>query len=276
MARFEGEAILLRSVDFGESDRIVHLLTEQGARLTAIAKSARRSHRRFPGTLDVFNRLQVEGRTRPRSEMAFLERARLVEAHLGLRASVGRYALASFIVEMLDRLAPEGGTSVDSRRLFTFTRESLALLASIEPRPALRLLLELRALDALGLRPEFTRCVRCARVAGAEIAPDHRVHFHVADGGLVCTACSLRLDGLVPVDLGTLRALADGLAAETADLGALDFEPHTLAQAARLLFRFQRFHVGVELRSERFLDEVLPLSSRSLRHDRAAESSGGE
>jgi DNA repair protein RecO (recombination protein O) len=261
MARFEGEAILLRSVDFGESDRIVHLLTEEGGRLTAIAKAARRSHRRFPGTLDVFNRLYIEGRTRPRAEMAFLERARLVEAHLGLRARAGRYALASFLVEMLDRLAPEGGAGVDSGRLFAFAAESLALLAQVEPRPGLRLLLELRALDALGLRPELGRCVRCGRVAGAEIAPGHRVHFHVADGGLVCTACSLRLDGLIPVELGTLRALEAGLAAETASLTCIELDPRMLAQAARLVFRFQRFHVGVELRSERFLDEVLPVAS---------------
>ena len=69
------EAILLRSVDFGESDRIVHLLTSNGGRLTAIAKAARRSHRRFPGTLDVFNRLAIEGRSRPRAAMAFLAAA---------------------------------------------------------------------------------------------------------------------------------------------------------------------------------------------------------
>jgi hypothetical protein len=33
-----------------------------------------------------------------------------------------------------------------------------------------------------------------------------------------------------------------------------------LAQAARVVFRFQRFHVGVELRSERFLDEMIPVA----------------
>ena len=40
---------------------------------------------------------------------------------------------------------------------------------------------------------------------GDEIAHDHRVHFHVPDGGIVCTACSLRLEGVIPVALGTMR-----------------------------------------------------------------------
>ena len=127
------------------------------------------------------------------------------------------------------------------------------------PTASLRLLLELRGLDALGLRPELGRCVRCGRVAGAEIAADHRVHFHVADGGIVCTPCSLRLDGLVPIELGALRALDAGLEAPIEALSEFELPPGRLAPAARLIFRFQRFHVGVELRSERFLEEALPV-----------------
>ena len=42
---------------------------------------------------------------KPRASMAFLERARLVDAYLPLRNRPTRYALASFLMEMLDRLA---------------------------------------------------------------------------------------------------------------------------------------------------------------------------
>ncbi|GAG51712.1 unnamed protein product, partial [marine sediment metagenome] len=59
MAAIHTEALILRSVDFGESDRIVHLLVPEAGRLTAIAKGARRSFKRFPGTLDLFNHLRV-------------------------------------------------------------------------------------------------------------------------------------------------------------------------------------------------------------------------
>lgn len=259
MAAFRCEAILLRAVDFGESDRIVHVLTEDRGRLTAIAKAARRSHRRFPGTLDVFNRLWLEGRMKPRAAMAFLERAPLVDAYLALRVDPRRYALASFLAEMLDRLAPEGLVGAEATRLYRFTVESFELLQGVTPTASLRLLLELRALDALGLKPELSRCVRCGRVAKEDIDAKHRVHFHVADGGIVCTACSLGLDGLVPLEIGTLRALDAGLRAEAVDLPDTHLEPRSLGQAARMAFRFQRYHVGVELRSERFLDEVLPM-----------------
>jgi DNA repair protein RecO (recombination protein O) len=192
--------------------------------------------------------------------MAFLERARLVNPFLGLRSDPGRYALASFLVEMLDRLSPEGLSGPDAGALFRYARESLALIERVRPTPMLRLLLELRGFDALGLRPELGRCVRCGRVPSDRTRATHRVEFHVPDGGIVCSACALRLDGLVAVELGTLRVLARGLMDPTESIADLSLEPAALEQAARLVFRFQRFHVGVELRSERFLEEILPIA----------------
>jgi DNA repair protein RecO (recombination protein O) len=54
------QALVLRSVDFSESDRILHLLVPEIGRVTVMAKHARKSMRRFGGTLDLFNHLAVE------------------------------------------------------------------------------------------------------------------------------------------------------------------------------------------------------------------------
>ncbi len=260
MASISCEAVLLRAVEFGESDLIVHLLTADAGRFTAIAKSARKSLRRFPGTLDLFNRLSIEGRTRPRGGMGFLEKARLVDPYLGLRRDPARYALASFLVELLDRLSPESMEPAEAGHLFALASESLALVERVRPTASLRILLELRVLDALGLRPEFGRCVRCGREPGERLAGDHGVKFHVPDGGIVCSACARGQEGLVSIALGTLRALAVGLSLPAEQLADHSLGPRGVLEAARLVFRFQRFHVGVELRSERFLEEMLPVA----------------
>jgi len=100
------QALCLRKSDFGESDLVVHLLTPRTGRITAIAKGARRSTRRFPGTLDFFNVLRVEIATvRRAGPMARLEHARLVHAFAGLRTDPARFALASYLLELLGRLA---------------------------------------------------------------------------------------------------------------------------------------------------------------------------
>lgn len=244
---------MLRVIDFGESDRIVHLLVPDSGRLTAIAKGARRSVRRFPGTLDLFNHLRIAVDARRANAMARLDQAILVRAFGGLRAASARFALGCYLVELLDRLAPEGAARGDARRLFAFALDALERASRAPLDLRLRPLLELRALDALGLRPELRRCVRCGR----EPAERDEVDFHVPDGGPLCGACAVRQAGLLRVHRGTLRALEQGLAWDLPSLDRLVLSPRALEEARRLVGRFQRFHLGVELSSERFLREML-------------------
>ena len=246
---------MLRSVDFGEADRILHLLLPDRGRMTVIARSARRSVKRFGGTLAFFNLLDVQIEHRRTPSMSRLDGAQLVHSYRPLRSHPARFALGCYLLELLDRLAPEGGSRPDMRRLFVFAGSALELIASRSPDPRLRTILELRALDALGLRPELRRCVRC----GAEAGTRAEVDFHVADGGTVCGGCAARqTGGLLRVHLGTLRALEQCLRLDVDRLDRLSLAPAALVEARQLITRFRHFHVGVALSSERFLDRLVP------------------
>ncbi len=275
MTRLQSEGLVLRVIEFGESDRIVHLLVPDSGRLTAIAKGARRSVRRFPGTLDLFNHLRIAVDARRPSAMARLDQATLVRPFAGLRTSSARFALGCYLVEILDRLAPEGATRGDARRLFAFALAALEHASRAPLDLRLRPLLELRVLDALGLRPELRRCVRCgdelsAADAEGPVGPSRAtVGFHVAEGGPVCSRCAAGLHGLLPIQLGTLRALEGALRLSPRQLDRLVLGPRALEEARTLLSRFHRFHLGVELRSERVLDELFPASPPAARSARA-------
>lgn len=245
-------ALVLRTVEFGEADWIVHLLTPTRGRVTAMAKHARRSVRRFGGSLDVFNQLEVRLHPRRRGGMPLLERARLVTPFLALRDDPVRYGLACYLAELLLRLAPEEGAGPEVRELFEFAVEALRALEGIRPDARARVLLELRALDALGMRPELRACVRCGREAEGPLVP-----FHVADGGVLCRRCASDEGAALRAHLGTLRALEQGLRFPLGELSRLALSGPALAEAQQIVGRFQRYHVGLELRSERFLDQML-------------------
>jgi len=256
VSRLRTEAILLRTVDLGESDRIVHLLVPDEGRLAAMAKGARRSVKRFPGTLDLFNHLSVE--VNRRCGLAYLEKATLVSPFAGLRVLPSRFGLACQLLELFARLAPEGGAAPDMKRLFRFALAALGALEHAHPDARLRLLFELRTLDALGLRPELRHCVRC----GSELQGPDRARFHVADGGVVCLPCVSEPEALLELGLGTLRVLEQALRFDLDALDRINLSPRGMREAATAIHRFQRFHVGLELRSAQFLDQILPTVAR--------------
>lgn len=253
MATLRTEALILRSVDFAESDRILHLLLPGSGRMTVIARGARRSVKRFGGTLDLFNQLHVQIERRRSAAMSRLDSAQLTRSFGPLRSDPARFAMGCYLLELLDRLAPEGGSPQDMRRLFEFALTALGAVAARRPDARLRVILELRALAALGLTPELRRCVRCGRSLEAGAAVD----FHVAEGGPLCGGCAARLTGLMRIHLGTLRALEQSLRLDLEQLDRLVLPRSALEEARRLIARFRHFHLGLELRSERFLDQMV-------------------
>ena len=69
---------MLRTREYGESDKIVTVLSRAEGKFSGIAKGAKRSQRRFPGTLEVFSHVTLDYKRRPHSELAFLDRAVLL------------------------------------------------------------------------------------------------------------------------------------------------------------------------------------------------------
>ena len=196
--------------------------------------------------------------------MARLEQARLLDAFDRLRTRPARFALACYLAELVDRLAPEGARRSRRARALRGRRSARSrAVAARDPDARLRALLELRVLAALGLRPELRRCVRCGRdVEAARDAP--RGRRSTSRRAVRCVAPARRgADGVVAVHLGTLRALEQGLRLPLDRLDRLALGAQATAEARALLSRFLRFHVGFELRSERFLDAVLRRATRA-------------
>src|SRR3954447_18435678 len=82
------EAVVLRSMRYGEADRIIHLYTPHRGRVGAIAKGVRRARSRFGGRLEPFFRLQIELHE-GRGELLTVMGAQTVESHAALRSDAG-------------------------------------------------------------------------------------------------------------------------------------------------------------------------------------------
>jgi DNA repair protein RecO (recombination protein O) len=215
----EIEGIVAGGVDYGEADRIIHLITPSG-RASAFAHGARKSKRRFAGALEMFAsvRASIAGR-RQRDGMPTVSSAVVLDARLGIRADLGRIALATYAVEVVSIVAPEGQASEGVYRL---AAELLDRLAQNPASVAQRRAFELKLYAELGYHPELDACTVC----GEHAEP---AFLDLLRGGIVCASHRERAKEIGPVTLDWIRRALLG------PLTMTDFDPEAADRAARAI-----------------------------------------
>lgn len=107
MPRYSTDAIILHTRDFLESDKIVHALTREAGLISAIAKGAHRSRRRFPGTLEPFCEVCLELHRGRGADLQRIESATLVNAHFSIREDLDLLGYSSVLLEVVkENLGP--------------------------------------------------------------------------------------------------------------------------------------------------------------------------
>jgi len=246
-------AIVLRTVDTGESDRVVTLLTRERGKVSAFARGARASRRRFGGALEPFTLVAAEARERSASDLLSLESVSPLDPFGGIRDDLARIACAGYAAELARELVRD---HEPHEELFDLLAAYLAALAGDAASPSSLRAFELGALRAAGLSPRVDACARC----GAPLPGDAAIRFDPSRGGALCARCAPLAAPSAPLLSPAARSLLERLS--EGGLAAARRERPT-AEAARqardALTAFVEHHLGKRLRARAFLDEVGPL-----------------
>jgi DNA repair protein RecO (recombination protein O) len=198
--------VVLRTTPLRESDLLVVLYTDVHGRVSAVARGARKSQRRFAGALSllVLGRYQL-GR-RPRGELWGLESADVVREWTRLSADVVAVAHASYIAELVGALLPPEAPEPHALDLILALWDALAAGG---PSPGALRAVEIALLDLAGHRPAIDRCAACS---STEL--DDGALFDPLRGGAICRRCggNSRTTGVRPFDPATrayLSAIAE-------------------------------------------------------------------
>jgi DNA repair protein RecO (recombination protein O) len=187
------DALVLRCVDYGEADRIVTLLTRRHGKLSALARSARKSKRRFAGALEGFALLDAEIALGS-GELAGLRSARVVRAFPGLLGDLERMSVAGALLRLCRELVPD---QVADPELFA---ELLGMFEALELPDivpgSVYVAFAIRLLALTGFAPLLGACGAC----GKRPAAGRAAEFDPQRGCLMCQACGgagERLRGIV-------------------------------------------------------------------------------
>ena len=233
-APFKTEAVVLRSIRYGEADRIRHLYSRERGRIGAIAKGARRVKSRLGGRLEPCSRVNLIMRE-GRGDLCTITGVDTVDAHPALRerwASLARATQAcESVLRLLDSAEPNAPAyNLLCRELHLLDRDAAAATR------AHALVFRLKLLLAAGFAPELGACAACGE-------REHLSAFSASAGGVVCPGCEA---GSFPLSEDAHRFLVEALGRPLSE--APDAPERALAQADRAIGETLEHHAHVRLR----------------------------
>lgn len=231
------EAIVLRSIRYGEADRILHLYSKTRGRLGAIAKGARKPKSRFGGRLEPFFRLDLilyEGR----GDLMTVTNVATVDGYPRLRSSGPALSAGARACDAVLRLLDSAEPNLPAYNLLC---RYLALLDDAgQPRAAeLEVALSFRLKLALvaGFAPELASCTSCGEA-------EHLVGFSGSAGGVVCSSCEA---GSFDLSEEAHSFMVEALAKPLSEAPPAD--PRALRQVERAVGETLEHHAHVQLRA---------------------------
>ncbi|SDW14034.1 DNA replication and repair protein RecO [Marininema mesophilum] len=238
------EGVVLRTRDYGESNKIVTIFTREQGKFAVMARGAKKPKSRLgaatqPFTLGFF--LCFSG-----SGMGTITQAEILESHVHLRSDLLYTAYAAYWVKYLDNMIQE---KEPAPLLYELLLSMLNRLeAGVDPEILSRIF-ELRVLESAGYRPHLDRCVSCR-------GTEEPFAFSVQMGGILCSNCFYRDPHRIPLSSASARILKQ-LQRMTPDrLGQVQVREETQLQLERVMRCFSDEYTGLKLKSRIFLDQL--------------------
>jgi DNA repair protein RecO (recombination protein O) len=177
MALRESEAIVLRSYPLREADLLVTFFTRAEGKVRGVARSAKKSKRRFGGALEPLTYVRAFYDVKEGQDLARLDSCEVLESPMASEVSYARAVALGHIAELLDELLPDREAN---DAIFRLTLSVLHVLTG----PGVWMPItyfELWLTRLVGFLPELTECTICGRSLNGS-----RAYFHALADGLMC------------------------------------------------------------------------------------------
>jgi DNA repair protein RecO (recombination protein O) len=177
MALKESEAIVLRTYPLREADLLVTLFTRVEGKVRGVARSAKKSKRRFGGALEPLTYVHAYYEDRERQELARLDSCEVLESPLATEVTYPRAVALAHVGELLDELLPDREANDAVFRL------ALSVLAGLRGSDVWMPVtyFELWMTRLMGYLPDLSECMVCGRTLNGS-----RAFFHALTDGLTC------------------------------------------------------------------------------------------
>lgn len=175
---YRSRAIILKTSDYRDADKLVTLFSEKHGKLRAIARGVKKPASSLRVCLQPFchSQLFFSGG----KELDLITQGRLLDFYPNIREDINLTLHVLYLMELLDKSLMD---RMPQPALYTTAIEVLEHLNNHGYNPLLTRYFEANLLKHLGYQPVLDRCVVCGEKGGRLLS------FSLLQGGLLCSRC---------------------------------------------------------------------------------------
>jgi DNA repair protein RecO (recombination protein O) len=239
------QGIVLRSMDYGEGNKIISLFTAELGKVSVMARGAKKVKSRYAAVTQVFTYGDFV-LFKQKGQMGTLNSADIIEAHHGLREDLNKSAYSAYLVEMTDRML---GDEEGSAYLFEQLRAGLHAMEENKDMQIIVHLYEMKMFELAGYLPVTNCCVSCG-------SDKELLSFSPSMGGVLCARCPYKDPMGIVVSEGTLKLLKLFPSMDMRRLGTVQVKEETKAQLKKCMRAYMDTHIGVAWKARGFIEQM--------------------
>lgn len=242
--QYRVQGIVIRSMDYGENNKIITLFTREIGKVALIVRGAKKVKSRYSSVAQLFtcgDYLFFRS-----GQLGTLSHADIIESHHHLREDLYKTAYASYIAELTDRLFGD-----QEANPFLY-EQLLAAYQGIDSDKDMQIIVhlyEMKVWMQSGYQPELDECVSCRNGGGD-------MRFSSGLGGILCERCRLKDPQALVLSAGALKLIRLFARMDIRRLGQIDVKAETKESLKKLMRNYFDMQIGLVLKSRNFLDQM--------------------
>ncbi len=241
------QCLVLKTADYGESDRLITVFAWNGGKSIGIAKGAKRSQKRFVNKLEPFSQIQVNYKPSRTGGLFLLTSADLISAFISLRRLYPRYVSAVYLSELTLKFTRQNDPDHELYRLLEW---GLAALDKGERPLKILALFHVRLLRITGYQPQISACGQC----GELLTPRSVYTLTAGSGTLTCSKCRHGVKKASrKLSLQTIKFMQSGIQVELERLLRLQLTDRNAVEILQSLQHYSRHLLQQDLHSWKIL-----------------------
>lgn len=238
------EGIVIRSMDYGEGNKIVTLLTPGHGKQGVVIRGARKPKSRYGALAQLFT--YGEYAFYKSGSLGTLSSGEVIEPFRELREGLEKPAYASYAAELTDKAVSDEDAS---GQLFSQLRACLTALAQGKDPAIILRIYEMKVAAFAGYSPVLDACVNCGRAEGPFV-------FSAVSGGALCAACRERDRSALAPDEAVWKLLRLFAGLDLNRIGNISVKAASKKQLQAVMRNWLDTHMGLNLKSRHFLDQM--------------------